>query len=55
MSRDDLKVLYVVLLFAIFALINTFFLWVPVSAPPVMLVLFVALHSVWEHKRGNKA
>jgi hypothetical protein len=54
MSKDDLKVLYVVLLFMIFAFVNTFFLWVPASAPPVMLVLFVGLYSIWEHKYGNK-
>jgi hypothetical protein len=55
MHKDDLKVLAIILLFAIFALVNTSFLWVPASAPPVMLVLFVAAYSIWEHKRGNKA
>jgi hypothetical protein len=55
MHKDDLKVLVIILLFAIFALVNTFFLWVPASAPPVMLVLFVAAYSIWEHKYGNKA
>jgi len=55
MHKDDLKVLIVILLFAAFALINTFFLWVPASAPPVIMVMTIGLISVWEHKRGNKA
>jgi hypothetical protein len=54
MHKSDLSVLIVALVFAIFAIVNTFFLWIPASAPIVLLVLFVAAYSVWEHKYGNK-
>jgi hypothetical protein len=55
MHKDDLKVLVIIFLFAIFALVNTFFLWIPASAPPVLMVLLIATYSIWETKNGNKA
>jgi len=52
---DNLKYLLFILAFAVFSLVNSFFLWIPASAPPVIMVLTIGLISIWEHKRGNKA
>jgi hypothetical protein len=52
---DDLKYLIFILAFAIFSLFNSFFLWIPASAPPVLMLLMVGAFSIWEAKRGNKA
>jgi hypothetical protein len=52
---DNLKYLLFILAFAIFSLVNSLFLWIPASAPPVLMLLTVGTISIWEYKRGNKA
>ena len=54
MHKDELKFLVFIFLFALFALVNSFFLWIPASAPPVILVLLIGVFSIWEKKYGNK-
>jgi hypothetical protein len=55
MHKSELPILIIILLTAIFALVNTHFHWIPYSSPPVILMLGIALYSLWEHKYGNKA
>jgi hypothetical protein len=54
MIKSELPILIILLLTGIFGLVNTIFHWIPYSAPPVMLMIGIALYSLWEHKRGNK-
>jgi len=54
MHKDDVKFLLFMIVFIAFALINASYLWLPASAPPVLLLLGLALYSIWEHKYGNK-
>jgi hypothetical protein len=55
MDKSELPILIVLLLTGIFALVNTIFHWIPYSAPPVILMIGIALYSLWEYKYGNKA
>lgn len=55
MHKSELSVLLIILAFGILSIVNIFLHVIPYSAPPVLLVLFVAGYSIWEHKYGNKA
>ena len=54
MDKSDLKFLLFMAVFIAFSLLNTVYHWVFYSAPPVMLMLGIAVYSIWEHKYGNK-
>jgi hypothetical protein len=55
MHKDDVKLGIFLVVFMVVALVNSIYLWLPASAPPVLLVVGIGLYSIWEHKRGNKA
>jgi hypothetical protein len=55
MLKSEWKFLVFIALFVTAAIVNTQYLWIPASAPIVLLVLFTAAYAIWEHKYGNKA
>jgi hypothetical protein len=57
MHKDDLKlgIFIFLVVFMVVALVNSIYLWLPASVPPVLLVVGIGLYSIWEHKYGNKA
>jgi hypothetical protein len=54
MFKSEWKFLVFISFFVTLAIVNTQYLWIPASAPIVLLVLTIAVISIWEHKRGNK-
>jgi hypothetical protein len=53
MHKDDIKFGVFILLFIVFTFVNTIYLWLPASAPPVLLVLGLGAYSIWDHKRKS--
>jgi hypothetical protein len=57
MHKNDVKlgIFIFLVVFMVVALVNSIYLWLPASVPPVLLVVGIGLYSIWEHKYGNKA
>jgi hypothetical protein len=52
--NDELRLLICVIVFFAFTIANTYFLWLPQTAPAVMLVLVAAFYSIMEKNHGDK-
>jgi hypothetical protein len=52
--NDELRLLICVNVFFAFTIANAYFLWLPQTAPAVMLVLVAAFYSVMEKNHGDK-
>jgi hypothetical protein len=51
--KYEFQFLVVIFLVAVFTVVNTYFVWVPVLAPLVLMISLVAIFLSLEKKNGN--
>lgn len=54
MDKSEIKFLVFIALFTTAAIVNSFYVWVPPIAPIVLLVVGIAIYTLWD-RHDNKA